>query len=196
MVKRLPLAQRVAAVAPFHVMELLARARTLEAAGRSIVHMEIGEPDFRTAQPICDAGTRAIEAGRHFYTPALGIPELRTAIARFYGERYGVEVPASRIIITSGSSGALLLAIGALIDPGDEVLMTDPGYPCNRNFVRGQTVGVNAGNSGPILLAGAENVLCSGLQEVTRVDRIHAPYGHRFEVLIHCHRDCVHRYRE
>ena len=136
MVKRLPLAQRVAAVAPFHVMELLARARTLEAAGRSIVHMEIGEPDFRTAQPICDAGTRAIEAGRHFYTPALGIPELRTAIARFYGERYGVEVPASRIIITSGSSGALLLAIGALIDPGDEVLMTDPGYPCNRNFVR------------------------------------------------------------
>ena len=133
---RLPLAQRVAAVAPFHVMELLARARALEAAGRSIVHMEIGEPDFRTAQPICDAGIRAIEAGRHFYTPALGVPELRAAIAGFYSERYGVEVPASRIVITSGSSGALMLAIAALIDPGDEVLMTDPGYPCNRNFVR------------------------------------------------------------
>lgn len=117
-------------------MELLARARELEAAGRTIIHMEIGEPDFPTAQPICDAGIRAIESGKLFYTPALGIPELRAAISRFYGERYGVDVPASRIIITSGASGALLLAIGVLIDPGDEVLMADPGYPCNRNFVR------------------------------------------------------------
>jgi aspartate/methionine/tyrosine aminotransferase len=91
-------------------MELLARARELEAAGRTIVHMEIGEPDFPTAQPICDAGIRAIESGKHFYTPALGLPELRAAIARFYRERYGVDVPASRIIITSGASGALLLA--------------------------------------------------------------------------------------
>ncbi len=131
-----PLAQRVAAIAPFHVMELLARARELEAQGRSIVHMEIGEPDFPTAQPICDAGIRVIESGNLFYTPALGLPELRAAISRFYRQRYGVEVPASRIIITSGASGALLLAIAALIDPGDEVLMADPGYPCNRNFVR------------------------------------------------------------
>jgi aspartate/methionine/tyrosine aminotransferase len=132
----LPLARRVGEVAPFHVMELLARARALEAEGRSIVHMEIGEPDFPTAPPICAAGVRAIESGKHFYTPALGIPELRAAISRFYHERYKVEVPASRIIITSGASGALLLAIGVLIDPGDEVLMADPGYPCNRNFVR------------------------------------------------------------
>ena len=126
----------MAEVAPFHVMELLARAKELEAAGRTIVHMEIGEPDFPTARPICDAGIRAIESGKHFYTPALGIPALRAAIARFYRERYGVEVPASRIVVTSGASGALLLAIGVLIDPGDEVLMADPGYPCNRNFVR------------------------------------------------------------
>ncbi|HEV7820643.1 MAG TPA: pyridoxal phosphate-dependent aminotransferase [Burkholderiales bacterium] len=132
----LQLARRVAEVAPFHVMRLLSRARELEAAGRSIVHMEIGEPDFPTAQLICDAGIRAIENGRHFYTPALGIPELRAAISRFYRERYAVEIPASRIIITSGASGALLLAIGVLIDAGDEVLMADPGYPCNRNFVR------------------------------------------------------------
>ena len=131
-----PLARRVAEVAPFHVMELLARAKELEAAGRTIVHMEIGEPDFPTARPICDAGIRAIESGKHFYTPALGIPALRAAIARFYRERYGVEVPTSRIVVTSGASGALLLAIGVLIDPGDEVLMADPGYPCNRNFVR------------------------------------------------------------
>lgn len=117
-------------------MELLARARELEAAGRSIVHMEIGEPDFPTAQPICDAGIRAIQDGRHFYTPALGLPELRAAIARFYRARYGVDIPASRIIVTSGASGALLLAIGVLVGAGDEVLMADPGYPCNRNFVR------------------------------------------------------------
>jgi aspartate/methionine/tyrosine aminotransferase len=134
--KVLPLARRVAEVAPFHVMALLARARELEAQGRSIIHMEIGEPDFPTAKPICDAGIRIIESGKLFYTPALGLPELRAAIARFYQQRYGVEVPASRIIITTGASGALLLAIGALVDPGDEVLMADPGYPCNRNFVR------------------------------------------------------------
>ena len=131
-----PLARRVAAIAPFHVMELLARSRELEAQGRSIVHMEIGEPDFATAQPVCDAGIRAIETGKLFYTPALGLPELRAAIARHYHDRYRVEVPASRLIITTGASGALLLAIGVLIDPGDEVLMADPGYPCNRNFVR------------------------------------------------------------
>jgi aspartate/methionine/tyrosine aminotransferase len=117
-------------------MELLARARALEAQGRSIVHMEIGEPDFPTAKPICDAGIRVIETGNLFYTPALGLPELREAIARFYKQRYDVTVPASRIIITSGASGALLLAIAVLIDNGDGVLMADPGYPCNRNFVR------------------------------------------------------------
>ena len=130
------LAQRLDGIAPFHVMELLARARELEAEGRSIVHMEIGEPDFPTARPICEAGLRAIEAGRLAYTPALGLQELRVAIARYYRDRYGVDVPASRIVVTSGASGALLLAIAALIDTGDEVLMADPGYPCNRNFVR------------------------------------------------------------
>ena len=134
--KSRPLARRIAEIAPFHVLELLARARELEAQGRSIVHMEIGEPDFSTPQPVCDAGIRAIETGKLFYTPALGLPELRAAIARYYHDRYQVEVPASRIIITTGASGALLLAIGVLIDPGDEVLMADPGYPCNRNFVR------------------------------------------------------------
>jgi len=131
-----PLARRIAEIAPFHVMELLARARELEAQGRSIVHMEIGEPDFPTPKPVCDAGIRAIETGNLFYTPALGLPELRAAIARYYHDRYQAEVPASRIIITTGASGALLLSIGVLIDPGDEVLMADPGYPCNRNFVR------------------------------------------------------------
>ena len=117
-------------------MELLARARELEALGRTIVHMEIGEPDFPTAKPICEAAIRVVETGNVFYTPALGLPALRAAISGFYRDRYGVDVPAARIIVTPGASGALLLAIGVLIDPGDEVLMSDPGYPCNRNFVR------------------------------------------------------------
>ena len=131
-----PLARRVKEVAPFHVMALLARARELEAQGRSIVHMEIGEPDFPTPHPVCAAGVRAIEKGNVFYTPSLGLPELRAAIARHYRDRYGIELPSSRVVVTSGASGALLLAIAALVDPGDEVLMAEPGYPANRNFVR------------------------------------------------------------
>jgi len=135
-------------IEPFHVMELLARARELEAQGRSIVHMEIGEPDFPTPQPICDAGIRALEKGELFYTPALGLPQLREAIAAFYQSRYGVDVAPSRIIVTSGASGALLLTIAALVDPGDQVLLSDPGYPCNRHFVRlmeGEPVGIAVG---------------------------------------------------
>jgi aspartate/methionine/tyrosine aminotransferase len=135
-------------IEPFHVMELLARARELEAAGRSIVHMEIGEPDFPTPRPVCEAGIRALEKGELYYTPALGLPELREAIAAFYATRYGVTVPPSRVIVTSGASGALLLAISVLVDPGDQVLVSDPGYPCNRHFVRmmeGEPVGVAVG---------------------------------------------------
>ena len=129
-------ARRMADIAPFHVMELLARARQLEAAGRSIIHMEVGEPDFPTPQPIIDAAMAFIRSGNVHYTPALGIPPLREAIARFYAERYGVDVSPERIAVTAGASGALLLALGVLLDPGDELLLTDPGYPCNRHFVR------------------------------------------------------------
>ena len=135
-------------IEPFHVMELLARARTLEAQGRSVVHMEIGEPDFATPDPVCEAGIEALKKGELFYTPALGLPELRTAIARFYKTRYGVEVSAERIIVTSGSSGALLLALAVLVDPDARVLLADPGYPANRHFVRmlnGDPVGVPVG---------------------------------------------------
>ncbi|HKU70178.1 MAG TPA: aminotransferase class I/II-fold pyridoxal phosphate-dependent enzyme, partial [Burkholderiales bacterium] len=130
------LSRRAKEIEPFHVMELLARARELEAQGRSIIHMEIGEPDFPTPEPVVRAGIRALEKGEVFYTPALGLPELREAIAAYYLRRYGVTVPSSRVIVTSGSSGALMLACAALIDPGDEVLLSDPGYPANRQFVR------------------------------------------------------------
>ena len=123
-------------IEPFHVMVLLARAKALEAEGRSIIHMEIGEPDFPTPRPVCEAGIRALEKGDMFYTPALGLPALRERIARFYATRYGVTVSAERIAITSGSSAALLLALSVLVDPDTQVLVTDPGYPANRHFVR------------------------------------------------------------
>ena len=141
-------ARRNRDIAPFHVMELLARAQALEAQGRDIIHMEVGEPDFPTPAPIVRAGQAAIAAGRTFYTPALGLPELRQAIAGFYRSRYGVSVPARRIVVTSGASGALTLALACLTEPGSRWLLTDPGYPCNRHFVRvfeGEPVAVPVG---------------------------------------------------
>ncbi|HNZ03817.1 MAG TPA: pyridoxal phosphate-dependent aminotransferase [Myxococcota bacterium] len=129
-------ARRLADIEPFYVMELLARAKELEAEGRDVIHMEVGEPDFVTPEPVRQAGARAIIEGRTFYTNALGLPELREAISRFYLQRYGVTVPASRIAVTAGASGALVLALACLANPGDEWLLSDPGYPCNRHFVR------------------------------------------------------------
>ena len=138
-------AWRMADIEPFHVMALLAHARELEAQGRSVIHMEIGEPDFVTPTPIIEAGIRALKEGRTHYTPAVGIPQLREAIAGYYCSRYDIEVAPQRVVITPGASGALQLLLGILINPGDEVLMADPGYPCNRHFVRlveGQSVSV------------------------------------------------------
>jgi len=131
-----PLAERLAHIEPFHVMELLGRARELEAAGRSIVHMEIGEPDFPTAEPVIAAGVEALRRGDTFYTPAAGLPALREALSAHYRDSYGVAVDPSRIFVTPGASGALLLALSLLVDSGAEVLVPDPGYPCNRHFVR------------------------------------------------------------
>ena len=130
------LADRLEGIAPFHVMAILARARELEAQGRDIIHLEIGEPDFPTPEPILRAAMTALQSGDVHYTPALGLPALRIAIAAFYQTRYGVTVSPSRIAVTPGASGALLLAAGALLNPADEILMADPGYPCNRHFAR------------------------------------------------------------
>ena len=129
-------AARMAHIAPFEVMEIQKLARELEAQGRDIVRLEIGEPDFRTPRPVVEAAKRALDTEGMFYTSALGLAKLREAIARWYAERYEVEVPASRIVVTAGSSGALLLAFGVLLDAGEEVLLADPAYPCNRHFVR------------------------------------------------------------
>ena len=131
-----PLARRMAEIEPFHVMALLARARELESQGRSVIHMEIGEPDFPTPAPVCRAAMRVLGKGELFYTPSLGLPELRRAIAGLYRSRHGVEVDPARIVVTTGGSGALLLACAVLVGPGDEVLLADPGYPANRHFVR------------------------------------------------------------
>ncbi len=128
--------RRVQDIQPFHVMELLRRARELEAQGRDIIHMEVGEPDFPTPQPIIDAATRFIADGDVHYTPGLGLPVLRETIARFYLERFGTVVAPERIIVTAGASGALMLALAATTDPGDEWLLPDPGYPSNRHLVR------------------------------------------------------------
>ena len=133
--RRFHVASRMASIAPFEVMEIQTLARRLETQGRDVIHLEIGEPDFATPAPVVEAAKRALDAQPMFYTSALGIPALREAISRFYGERYGVEVPAERVVVTAGSSAALLLAFGVLLDAGDEVLLSDPGYPCNRHFV-------------------------------------------------------------
>ena len=123
-------------IAPFHVMALLARAQALEAAGHDVIHLEIGEPDFSTIEPVVRAGQAALAAGHTRYTTALGLPALRQAIAGFYGQRYGVELDPARVVVTPGGSGALLLAASALVDPGRHWLLADPGYPCNRHFLR------------------------------------------------------------
>ena len=138
-------ADRMQWIQPFHVMALLARARELEAQGRSIIHMEIGEPDFVTPQPVIDAGIRALQDGYTHYTPAVGLQALRERIAEFYLQRYNVNVEPRRVVITPGASAALQLAMAVLVNPGDRVLMADPGYPCNRNFVyllNGQPLGI------------------------------------------------------
>jgi aspartate/methionine/tyrosine aminotransferase len=127
------LAARMQDIHGFQVMEILARARALEAQGCSIIHMEIGEPDFPTAAGIVQAGIDALAAGRTHYTETAGLPALRGAIAHSYAP---TPVDPGRVILTPGASGALQLAFGALVNPGDEVLMADPGYPCYRHLVR------------------------------------------------------------
>ncbi len=130
-----PLARRTGRIAPFHVMQVVARAAALHAAGNPVIHMSIGEPDFTAPAPVVRALQRAAHAGHTQYTSANGLADLRAAIARDYGVHHGVDVDPARIVVTAGASAALSLACCALVDVGDEVLMTDPGYPCNRHFV-------------------------------------------------------------
>jgi aspartate/methionine/tyrosine aminotransferase len=132
----LPYSTRSQRIAPFHVMALHARASELERAGHDVIHMEVGEPDFSTAAPIVEAGRAALAAGHTRYTGARGLPELRQALSDFYRSRYGLQIDPARILITPGGSGALLLASALLVDAGKHLLMADPAYPCNRQFLR------------------------------------------------------------
>lgn len=117
-------------IEPFYVMDILERAKQLESEGRDIVHFEVGEPDFNTPEEVCSAAVRWIEQGYTKYTSSLGIDELRQSIAEDYSRTYGVEVGYERVIITIGSSPALLLAMLTVLNPDDEILITDPHYAC------------------------------------------------------------------
>jgi aspartate/methionine/tyrosine aminotransferase len=142
------LSRRTAAITPFRVVDVMEAAWAAERAGRSVVHLEVGEPDFGTPAPVVEAATKAIADGRVRYTSSLGIHDLREAISGYYADRFGVDVPARRVVVTTGASGALLLALAATVDPDHEILLADPGYPCNRNLIRlceGVPVGIPVG---------------------------------------------------
>ncbi|GAB6140456.1 pyridoxal phosphate-dependent aminotransferase [Methylosoma difficile] len=129
-------ANRIENISPFHVMAILERAGQLAAQGRDVIHMEIGEPDFPTPPTIIKAGIENLASGAVKYTPAAGLPALREKIADFYQKRYGVAVNRQNIFVTPGASGALLLALGVSLNPGEGVMMADPCYPCNSNFAK------------------------------------------------------------
>ncbi|BCN94179.1 aminotransferase [Thiomicrorhabdus immobilis] len=123
------------AIQPFHVMKILAEAKILEASGKEVIHMEIGEPDFASLPCVHQAANEAAEQGLTHYTPTMGLPALREKLADFYGDFYQANVSQNNIMITPGSSTALQLVLTALLNPGDKVMLADPAYPCNRQFV-------------------------------------------------------------
>lgn len=123
-------------IPPFLVMDVLERAMEMAQNGQDVIHLEVGEPDFDTPPNIVQAGIEAMRAGKTHYTPSTGIPELRHAVAAHYGKRYGVEVDPQCVVITSGSSPGIFLALSSVIDPGSQVILSDPHYACYPNFVR------------------------------------------------------------
>src|SRR5687767_12786297 len=166
------MSRRAMEIEPFEVMDVLARAHALEAAGRRVLHMEIGEPDFTAPQPVVEAGVRALREGRTAYTATLGLPALREAIAGFYLSRFARKVEPARIAITAGASGALLTATALYVDAGDEVLVPDPGYPAYRHFVR-----AFEGVARPLALSAA-----SGFQPT--LEMVQAAWGARTKGLV------------
>jgi aspartate/methionine/tyrosine aminotransferase len=145
-------ARRSAEIQAFEVMDVLARAHELERAGRRVVHMEIGEPDFTAPAPVVEAGVRALREGRTAYTATLGLPELREAIAAHYLKRFATRLEPGRVVITAGASGGLLTVMALYVDAGDEVLVPDPGYPGYRHFVR-----AFEGRAVPLAVSAADN---------------------------------------
>jgi (5-formylfuran-3-yl)methyl phosphate transaminase len=130
------IAKRAKEIAPFLVMDVLERARTMEQEGTHIIHLEIGEPDFDTPQCVKDAASKALEQGRTHYTHSLGDRALREAISQYYLETYNVSVHPDQIVVTSGTSPAMFLVFSALLEQGDQVIISDPHYACYPNFIK------------------------------------------------------------
>ena len=126
--------KRAKEIPPFIVMDVLERAHELEREGRDIIHLQIGEPDFPTPKCICDAAREAIGRGETHYTHSLGLIELREAICEYYYGKYSVTIDPDQILVTSGTSPALFMIFSALLEAGDEIIMSDPHYPCYPNF--------------------------------------------------------------
>ncbi len=164
------LASRLDHIEPFYVMECAKAAQEIAAGplcdpkqgGRPMIYLNIGEPDFTAVPAVVAAAERCMAAGHTRYTNATGLPELRAAIAAWYGTRFGIAVDASRIVVTAGASAALQLLTLALIDEGDELLLPDPSYPCNRHFVAA------AGGRAVLLPAGPEHRFQLDAQAVAR----------------------------
>jgi len=130
------ISRRTLDIPPFIVMDILEKAQQMEKAGRDVVHLEIGEPDFTTPPCICNAAVKAIARGETHYTHSLGLLALREAICRHHLQAYGVSVTPEQILVTSGTSPALFMIFAALLEPGDEIILSDPHYPCYPNFAR------------------------------------------------------------
>ncbi|MFW6099329.1 MAG: aminotransferase class I/II-fold pyridoxal phosphate-dependent enzyme, partial [Thermodesulfobacteriota bacterium] len=129
-----PVTERARQIPPFIVMDVLEKAHQLENQGRHIIHLEIGEPDFPTPEVVCEAACEAIRRGETHYTHSLGIIELREAICAQYHKEYGVTITPDRIVVTSGTSPALFMIFSVLLEAGEEIIMSDPHYPCYPNF--------------------------------------------------------------
>ncbi|MBI2131829.1 MAG: pyridoxal phosphate-dependent aminotransferase [Candidatus Tectomicrobia bacterium] len=145
-----PLPGRIRGIKPFLVMDILERARQLEAGGREVIHLDVGEPDFDSPPAAVRAAQRALAEGRTHYTTALGLPELREAIAGHYNRAYGLSISSSRVAVTLGTSAAMLMLFSLLLEAGDEVILPDPHYACYPSFI------LSAGGVPVLAPAGAE----------------------------------------
>jgi aspartate/methionine/tyrosine aminotransferase len=130
------IAHRAQEIAPFIVMDVLERANAMERAGTHVIHLEVGEPDFDTPPCVKEAACQALEDGQTHYTHSLGNRDLREAICRHYFETYGASVHPDQVVVTSGTSPAMFLMFAALLEAGDEVIVSDPRYACYSNFVK------------------------------------------------------------
>jgi aspartate aminotransferase len=170
------IAERMSRLGTESAFEVLAHARRLEAEGRSIIHLEIGEPDFATPQNIIDAAVRALNDGATHYTPASGIPQVREATARYITKHTGVPTKAENIVLTPGSKNILLFALLILVEEGDEVIIPDPGYPIYRSlveFIGGKAVSLPVRQENSFRVDPAE--LSSLVTDRTRVLIVNSP---------------------